>query len=90
MALIATLEGLHGVVGRGQRGDVRRAFEEVYRNRAPHAVREFGLAGLGADLAADVDRPMTTHEKWTLVLGFAGLCVSLAGTITLAKRLGRR
>lgn len=90
MSLIATLEGLHAPPRPRVRGDVRRAFDEVYRNRAPHAVRDFGLAGLGADVAADVDRPMTRHEKWTVAIGIAGLCISLIGTVTLARRLGRR
>lgn len=39
--------------------------------------------------APPAPRPMTTHEKWTIGLGVAGLVLSLATTLALLSRTRR-
>lgn len=101
MALIATLEGLaevpgdlcahgrpakfctlcarSGVVGRPDRGD---SFE--MRRRPPAAPpRPRALA----ELSVVAPRPLSTHEKWSIGIGIAGLALSIATTIALLRRI---
>ena len=57
----------------------------VTARRAPPAARS-PFVGLGADVA---QRPLTTHEKWSIAIGLAGLALSIATTLALLHRTRR-